>query len=231
MKSEKSKVKSSNGKLEISLTEKLKDFVKSLGHDAEEIGDEIKKASKILSKKLKSKIKKAKTSLDNKVSDLKKDKKTKKKADKKLIKETPVNDKKKLAEVEKIINKAKKQTETAPKKASSVKNVDVLPVLNKDTATKEKAVVTKAKPVSKPIAKAPVAKAPVKAASAKPVVKKAPLKAKTETKEDKNDNSHPETPEVPKRNPRAKVAPKSDTKPKVTDLPDQAGPNNKYNRG
>lgn len=226
MKSEKSKVKSSNGKLEISLTEKLKDFVKSLGHDAEEIGDEIKKASKILSKKLKSKIKKAKTSLDNKVSDLKKDKKTKKKADKKLIKETPVNDKKKLAEVEKIINKAKKQTETAPKKASSVKNVDVLPVLNKDTATKEKAVVTKAKPVSKPIAKAPV-----KAATAKPVVKKAPLKAKTETKEDKNDNSHPETPEVPKRNSRAKVAPKSDPKPKVTDLPEQAGPNNKYNRG
>ena len=45
------------------------------------------------------------------------------------------------------------------------------------------------------------------------------------------ENIHPETPAIPQRKSRAKVAPKSDTKPQNTDLPHHAGPNNKYNRG
>lgn len=93
MKTQKTKAKSKDKKayqkekLEINLTEKLKVFVKSLGHDADEIGDEIKKASKILSKKLKKKIGDAKNALENKVSGIKKSKKTDKKSTSKIAKQ------------------------------------------------------------------------------------------------------------------------------------------------
>ena len=62
------KAKAKN-EIEIDLTAKLKAFVISLGHDAEDIGSEIKKASKLLSKKLSSKLKNLKKAGTQKIKD------------------------------------------------------------------------------------------------------------------------------------------------------------------
>lgn len=199
--------KKSADKLEISLRKKIKDFVFSLGHDAEEIGDEIKKTSKVLAKRLNRKMKSAKKSIDEKVSRVKKSKK--------------VEVKKTTDKVEKIVNKAKKDSKKLAKKASSVKNVDVLPAITK-VAKKAVPAIKKAIPTTKKVI-------PATKTTAKPVQRKKPQTEEVpEPKEEKV--AHPETPEVIKRKPRVPI-PKSDTKPHNTDLPLEAGPRNKYKRG
>lgn len=125
-------------------------------------------------------------------------------------------------EIAKIVAKAKKQSKELSKKASSVKNVDVLPIINKATTINQSDTAT---PASKPVSSKGTSK------------NQAPTIKEVETEEPESEetkstvNPHPETPISPKRGSRAKVAPKSDTKPQNTDLPQQAGPKNKYNRG
>lgn len=206
--------KKSTEKLEISLRKKIKDFVFSLGHDAEEIGDEIKKTSKVLAKRLNRKMKSAKKSIDEKVSQVKKFKKA----------ET----KKSTVKVDKIVSQAKKDGKKLAKKATSVKNVDVLPVINK---VAKKAVPVAKKAISSAKKAVPVTKKAIPATktTAKPVQRRKPQTEELpEPKDEKV--AHPETPEVTKRKPKAPI-PKSDTKPINTDLPLEAGPRNKYKRG
>ncbi|HET8828579.1 MAG TPA: hypothetical protein VFM79_04525, partial [Pelobium sp.] len=178
----------------------------SLGHDAEEIGDEIKKTSKVLAKRLNRKLVEAKKSIDEKVSKVKKSKKeVDKKADRK---------------VKEVVSKAKKETKKLAKKASSVKNVDVLPTITK--ASKIPTAKTTASVATKK-------KAPVKVANTKATSKKKePAKEGSTTEAE---NAHPETPVVSKRKNASAPIPKSATKPHNTDLPLEAGPRNKYKRG
>lgn len=198
--------KKAKEKLEISLRKKIKDFVFSLGHDAEEIGDEIKKTSKILAKRLNRKLKETKKTIEDKV------KKSKK-----------INPKKTESKVDEIVYKAKKEAKKLDKKSSSVKSVDVLPTIKKETK--------RVAPVKKPVvAKSTATKAVTKTAPVKISAKAAPSKATQKTTTGKASvNAHPETPVVKRR--RATATPKSDTKPQNTDLPLEAGPRNKYKRG
>lgn len=196
-------VKKATEKLEISLRKKIKDFVFSLGHDAEEIGDEIKKTSKILAKRLNRKLKEAKSTIDKKVAKVKTTKKE-------LVKKAESN-------ADKVVRKAKKESKKLARKAASVQTIDVLPALKKEVKKATAKTVVKKK-------------APVKASTVKPPVAKKKVAAK-ETIFDNQQNAYPETPAPKKRQTVANRATKSDTKPHNTDLPLEAGPRNKYKRG
>ena len=202
-------VKKATEKLEISLRKKIKDFVLSLGHDAEEIGDEIKKTSKILAKRLNRKLKEAKNTIDKNVAKVKTSKKS-------AVKKAE-------AKADKVVEKAKKETKKFARKAASVKAVDVLPALKKEI----KKEVKKATSIAKSAVKRDI---PSKTVANKPTVSK----KKPTVKDDpiiNNTNAHPETPAPKRRQSVSKTIPKSDTKPHNKDLPLEAGPRNKYKRG
>ncbi len=160
--------------IEKDLSDKLHTFISSLGHDVEDIGLELKKASKILAKKLVKKfsevksavsektnsvkvktpkiIKKVKTDIENEASE------TKAKA--KKVKTEIANDaseiKNKVKSVTKAkpvitANKVKPIMDVAKKEISNVKKAAKAaekPVLAK-VATTKKAIETVAKPVTK----------------------------------------------------------------------------------
>jgi len=174
--------KNLTAKLEVSLRKKIKDFVISLGHDAGDIGNEIKKTSKVLEKRLNKKNKKAKKAIEKKVSQVKKQSK---KEEKKAVKS-----------VDEIVQKAKKETKQLTKKASSVKKVDVLPII----AEKAKKTISATKPTAKPVVAVKAGK-----------LKQAPIPKEKKTTLQK-------TPPVTRRKTAALVA-KTNTKPQNTDLP------------
>lgn len=103
--------------IEISLTNKLSDFVRGLGHDASEIASELKKASKLLAKKLSKKV-----SSVTAISKLKKDK-IGNEAKKVIKKETPKPPKK----VKKVIEKAIKKS---GEKAANIEDIVKKEIIN-----------------------------------------------------------------------------------------------------
>ncbi|MBK0383450.1 hypothetical protein I5M32_10805 [Pedobacter sp. SD-b] len=240
-KSTKKEIKKVKSNIEIDLSKKIKDFIVSLGHDAEDIGGEIKKASKIITKKLSKKATGVKNSIKDKF----------KKADKKVVK-----DKKEVKKVvKKEIAKAKKEVDKtvnkAIKKAAEVKNVTTEKVnsvsklnpvaqtaskIDKTTAAKpvvKRRATTTTSSTSKTVAKKTPAASTRKTAASKPTAKPRVSEQKKTIKNDEgvNQNSHPETPQAVNGRKKTSAAPKSDTKPSNTDLPTQAGPQNKYKRG
>jgi hypothetical protein len=99
--------------LEVNLKAKLKDFIVSLGHDAEDISTELKKASKLLAKKLAAKIKS--------VKDIKSEKAELKKA------EVKVNTVKSAQKAKKVIAKAVKKVNN---KAADIEEIIKKEVVN-----------------------------------------------------------------------------------------------------
>ena len=199
MKSPKSKTikkelkKKAKSTIELNLGSKIKEFVKSLGHDADEIGDEIKKASKILSKKLTSKIKNVKKIINEKLKTAEAEVKAIKKTSKKDLSKAAKQVKKVVRQTEAAANKAKKtiQNEIAPvvKQIStieivsaSLKNPDLESTFSSKAVKKpvvRKAVSTtaaKPNPVvvtkTKTVASAKLQKAVALKAPAKPTIKK-----------------------------------------------------------
>jgi hypothetical protein len=237
-KKQKAKVKNET---EIDLTAKLKAFVISLGHDAEDIGVEIKKASKLLSKKLASKLKNLKKSSEQKIKDTKADLKkvskiTKKEAEK-VKKEVAKANKsagKKLNEVKKAVKKdlapvVKQVTSikslaadlTLPAKAAVKKTTSIVKsaVSKATVATKTTAAKAPAKKV-RVITKTVAAKSPSITTAKRPVAAKAPVVSnkvedsqdhKTEHSKNPLSDSHQDV--------SASPTPKSDPKPNNSDLP------------
>lgn len=114
---------------ELSLRKKMKDFIVGLGHDAEDIGAELKKASKILAKKLGTKLKDLKQSVDTK-KDVKKSASSNKIAKKDLEKTT-----RKLTKV--IVKASKKAVDKATDIEEIIKKEVIAPaqVIIKDKPT------------------------------------------------------------------------------------------------
>ncbi len=103
--SDKQRKKQIKSDLEVNLKSKLSDFVKSLGHDANDIGAEIKKMSKLLAKKLSRKVKSVKS-----ITEFKKESKGEPQKSKAVKKETVKSPEK----VKKVIAKATKKSGEKP---------------------------------------------------------------------------------------------------------------------
>jgi len=153
--------------IEKDLSDKLHTFIKSLGHDVEDIGLELKKASKILAKKLVKKIGEVKIAVSGKAQSLKVN-------NPKAIKKAKIEIKK---DVDKIKSKAKSALVKAKPVVTAIKKeiYKAEPVI---VASVKKEIV-KAKPlvtaVKKEISNAkPIAKSVVKS-----VIKKADTAKKT----------------------------------------------------
>lgn len=153
-------------KLETDLSEKLRSFVSSLGHNVEDISDELKKASKIIAKKLSKKISDVKSAVSEKLESA--NNKTNKavvKVKKELVKDAKQT--KKIAND--TLTKVKK--ETAPKVVAAKKEIaKVTAVVKKAANDVEKQLTT-----PKVVTKSTLAKATP--ASPKPI--KTPTKPKT----------------------------------------------------
>ncbi|TAH01800.1 MAG: hypothetical protein EAZ15_06565 [Sphingobacteriales bacterium] len=134
-------------KLETDLSEKLRTFISSLGHDVEEIGDELKKASKIIAKKLSKKIIDVKLAVSEKFESA--NSKTNKavvKVKKELVKDAKQT--KKIANA--TLTQVKK--EIAPKVVAAKKEIEkVTSVVKKAAVNVEKQLATP-KSVIKPTA-------------------------------------------------------------------------------
>jgi hypothetical protein len=147
--------------LEINLKSKLTDFVKSLGHDANDIGTELKKMSRLIAKKLSRKVKSVKS-----ITEFKDDKKAAASKPKVVKKEAVKSPEK----VKKVIAKVVKKSGD---KAATIEDIVKKEIINpakvvlesKDEASEVKPVVA--------AKSAPVAKSRTKSAAAKPVIAKA----------------------------------------------------------
>jgi len=224
--------------IEIDLSKKIKDFIYSLGHDAEDIGSEIKKATKIISKKLSKKTDGVKNSIKDKFKKAGKEKEDVKKVVKKEVakakKEVSKSVNKALKKAEKVKKEISEKVEPIVKKASSVNKLNPID----EAKIAFTGVKSDAKKLADNAIKSPIKKRNAAATTAKRNVKPA-IKIDTssssqkevEPEEIKLDNIHPETPQVTSGTKRAIPAPKSDSKPHNTDLPTHAGPQNKYKRG
>ncbi|WP_442795029.1 hypothetical protein [Pelobium manganitolerans] len=221
-KSQKTKANQKMGKkateqLEISLRKKIKDFVVSLGHDAEDIGEEIKKTSKVLAKRLNRKFKNAKEQVEETVKKAKKD--IGKKA------------KSKRSKTDKNLEKASKELKKLAKKAVSVTNVDVLPTIQKEDSNVRKASAPRKRASTTATAKPAAKTTATRKTNAQSTAKaKTTRTAKTPAKATNPADAHPEIPKTRGRK-AFNSAPKSDPKPHNTDAVLEAGPANKYKRG
>ncbi len=131
-------------KLEIDISEKLKTFISSLGHDVEDIGDELKKASKLIAKKLSKKIKDVKIALNDKLnSETTKTEKVVGKAKKELVKDATQTKKTANSTLIKIKKDTTQKIEPLKKEVGTVTNVV------KKVATNVKKEIAKPKTVTK----------------------------------------------------------------------------------
>jgi len=153
--------------LEVNLKSKLSDFVKGLGHDANDIGREIKKMSKLLAKKLSSKIKSVKSITE--LKDAKKAEVSKPKVVKREAVKSPEKVKKVIAKV------VKKSGE----KAATIEDIVKKEIINPAKVVLEsKEDVKEAKPAAT-VKKTPTAKTSTKASVvAKPAAAKASVTKK-----------------------------------------------------
>ncbi|SFH47890.1 hypothetical protein [Pedobacter insulae] len=141
--------------LEHSLKVRFLEAVKSLGHNAEVIGDDIAKASKFVAKKLSKKFKGLKEAVEQKLEEVKADKK-------------PAAKKVKMAkkDAQKLVKKVDKTVSKVVKKAAKKANPALSSVKVAAIATEKKA-----EEIIKPeVTTATKAKAPVKRVAAKPKV-------------------------------------------------------------
>lgn len=176
MKSPKSKIikkelkKKVKADIEVDLTKKIKDFVLSLGHDAESISSDIKKVSKLLSKKIVSKIDNVKKVLNTKLNIAAADVKKATKKDIQKVKK----------EVAKIVKEVEHQAVVGSKKAKKL----IEPVVKQVTSIKTVSSVLKSPVdlIAKPKVNAPIPKTVVKpaaSAAAKPTPAKKTVAKKT----------------------------------------------------
>ncbi len=132
-------------KLETDLSEKLRSFVTSLGHDVEDIGDELKKASKIIAKKLSKKISDVKFAVSEKFES------ANNKTNKAVVKEK--NELVKDAKQSKKIASAtftQVKKETAPKVVAAKKEIEKVTSVVKKTANNVEKQLATPKAVIKP---------------------------------------------------------------------------------
>lgn len=181
--------KNKNQELEKDLSEKLRYFFTSLGHDVEDIGEELKKTSKLLAKKLSKKFEKVKSVMGDKLQnanekidknidvakkEISKDKALLKKAIKKISKDTSLIKKATHKISEEIKQDAQQKKGVANKSIKNVKK-DILSGVDKITK-----VISPKKTISKTAVKPVVDKKPMVVAPKK-VADKSVLTIKPKT--------------------------------------------------
>lgn len=124
-------------KLETDLSDKLRSFISSLGHEVEDISDELKKASKIIAKKLSKKISGVKSAVSEKF-ELANNKTNKAviKAKKELVKDAKQIKKNANATVSNLVK------ETTPKVIATKKQIEKVTTAVKKAANQADKLIT-----------------------------------------------------------------------------------------